>query len=900
MFLRLIPGVLGLVVLIVGPPLLLWTFKSAFLPDHVPDLREVVGWITDRDTGQVFLLVVAVAGLIAWLQLVVAVVLESVALVRGVAAPRLPGFRWAQRLVAGVLFGLVVGTTAAEASQPAVPASIAAPQVLGQDSHQPQVQAEPSPSGGYTVVPGDSLMSIAAEQLGDESRYQEIFDLNQGRRQADGEVLRGVDLIKPGWRLVLPAEPQCVEVVVREGDTLTQIAQTRLGSAARYVEIFELNRGRPLPGGRILDNPDRIHPGDVLRLPGTTTPAYGGGATAGASVPAPVASPGCEPKPEPAPTAARSPEPNSPVPERVLAPIPDPAPAEGAPAADDSVMPLVAVGVGGLLAVGILATFARRRMRAQRRRRPGQRIRRPPSTDLETALRKAEEPATAEALDLVLRSLAHRAREGGTSLPTVRATLVGSRGVVLYPQGRSEPFVESLDAEELDGVPAPYPVLVTVGHDPRRDLVMANLAEIGTITLDGTTEEVGPVLLAMAWELATSAWSESVPVTLVGFGRSTAAHNPDRFRHLNSVDEFATADPVPAGIILSTESFDVKQHECLAAVVASGTSVSDGWRLDVSAKSTSIDELGIEVEPQRLTVDQAEELIATLTAEANAEQVPADEFPAVPFVPQPATGPELRLLGPVGLHNVDPMKVEGKKINRLTELAAFLLLHPGATADEISRQLGTDTRPWSAATRQGYISRLRTWLGHDENGNLYLPNVEANGGGYRLSKSMNSDWHRFRQLAGSGLNLAASGRRTRLEAALELVTGMPFSNIGPGRYAWNSWHQREMIDAIVDVAHALAEICHQAGDLPAARRAILRGLLAEPVSELLYRDLLRVEHRAGNLAAVKATAEKLADLAAALDVDLEEETAALVDTLVGPGEGRLTRDLRCTHPNTSR
>ncbi|MFJ8911706.1 bacterial transcriptional activator domain-containing protein [Amycolatopsis sp. NPDC102389] len=165
---------------------------------------------------------------------------------------------------------------------------------------------------------------------------------------------------------------------------------------------------------------------------------------------------------------------------------------------------------------------------------------------------------------------------------------------------------------------------------------------------------------------------------------------------------------------------------------------------------------------------------------------------------------------------------------------------------------------------------------------------------------MNSDWYRFRQLAGAGPNRATSDRRAHLEAALELVTGMPFSNIGPGRYAWNSWHQREMIDAIVDVAHTLAETCQQAGDLPAARRAILRGLLAEPVSELLYRDLLRVEHRAGNRAAVKAAADKLTDIAAALDVDLDEETAALVGTLVGSGEGRLTRDLRCTHPNTSR
>ncbi|KFU78433.1 LysM domain-containing protein [Amycolatopsis lurida] len=896
---RILLGILGLVLLVVGPPLLLWTFRSVFLPDHVPAIHEVVGWITERDSGQVFLLVVAVAGVIAWLELVVAVVLECVALARGMAAPRLPGFRWAQRLVAGVLFGLLVGTTAAEASQPAAPPSIIAPQVSDQRSHQTTDKAEPSPVGGYTVVPGDSLMRIAAEQLGDESRYQEIFDLNQGRRQADGEVLRSIDLIKPGWRLALPAEPpQCVEVVVDAGDTLTQIARKHLGSAARYVEIFELNRGRPLPGGHILASPDLIYPGDVLQLPAAATPGHGGGAGAGGPVSAEVAPPGCGP--EAAPPAARAPEPNTPLPEQAPPPTPAPAPIEVASDSNDSVVPLAAIGLGGLLAAGILTVLARRRMLAQRRRRPRQRIRRPPPTDLETALRKAEEPATAEALDLALRRLAYRVREKGTSLPIVRSAVVGGRGMVLYPQGHRESFTDSLEADELARIPAPYPALVTVGHDSRRDLVMVNLAEIGTITLDGTVDEVEPVLLAIAWELMTSAWSMPVPVTLVGFGRSTAAHNPDRFRHFTSVDEFSEAETSPTGVVLSTEAFDVEQHACLAAVVAADVSVSDGWRLDVSAKSTLVDDLGIEVELQRLTVEQAEELIATLIAEVDAEQVPAGEYLDVPFVPPSTTGPELRLLGPVGLHNVDPANVEGKKINRLTELAAFLLLHPGATADEISRQLGTDTRPWSPATRQGYISRLRTWLGHDENGDLYLPNIEANGGGYSLSTSMNSDWHRFRQLASPGLNHDDSDRRARLEAALELVTGMPFSNIGSGRYAWNSWHQREMIDAIVDVAHTLAESCQQSGDLPAARRAIVRGLLAEPVSELLYRDLLRVEHRAGNPAAVKATADKLADIAVALDVDLDEETAVLVDTLLGPGEGRLTRDLPCTQPNTPR
>ena len=47
---------------------------------------------------------------------------------------------------------------------------------------------------------------------------------------------------------------------VRKGDTLSAIAQRVYGRASRWPAIFEANRDR-------LDDPDRIQPGQVLRLP---------------------------------------------------------------------------------------------------------------------------------------------------------------------------------------------------------------------------------------------------------------------------------------------------------------------------------------------------------------------------------------------------------------------------------------------------------------------------------------------------------------------------------------------------------------------------------------------------------------------------------------------------------
>ncbi len=47
---------------------------------------------------------------------------------------------------------------------------------------------------------------------------------------------------------------------VKKGDTLSEIAQEQLGKASRYQEIFEMNRP-------MLKDPDKIYPGQVLRLP---------------------------------------------------------------------------------------------------------------------------------------------------------------------------------------------------------------------------------------------------------------------------------------------------------------------------------------------------------------------------------------------------------------------------------------------------------------------------------------------------------------------------------------------------------------------------------------------------------------------------------------------------------
>jgi LysM repeat protein len=56
------------------------------------------------------------------------------------------------------------------------------------------------------------------------------------------------------------AAPAAKTYTVKAGDTLSHIAKEHLGSAGAYMKIFELNKDQ-------LTDPDKIKPGQVLRLP---------------------------------------------------------------------------------------------------------------------------------------------------------------------------------------------------------------------------------------------------------------------------------------------------------------------------------------------------------------------------------------------------------------------------------------------------------------------------------------------------------------------------------------------------------------------------------------------------------------------------------------------------------
>ena len=75
----------------------------------------------------------------------------------------------------------------------------------------------------------------------------------------------------PDWRTDVVADIKVVAppagaaaaaktYTVKAGDTLSAIAKAQLGSAGEYMKIFEANKDQ-------LSDPDKIKPGQVLRIP---------------------------------------------------------------------------------------------------------------------------------------------------------------------------------------------------------------------------------------------------------------------------------------------------------------------------------------------------------------------------------------------------------------------------------------------------------------------------------------------------------------------------------------------------------------------------------------------------------------------------------------------------------
>jgi nucleoid-associated protein YgaU len=126
--------------------------------------------------------------------------------------------------------------------------------------------AEPTPPDHWVVQtrPGDTLRGVAARHLGDAGRWREVWELNQDTLVAQTVLPPGTRLrLPPEARRAAPAQPPHVSRrthTVQQGESLAMLARRYLGSAARWQELYQLNRAR-------IANPHWLYPGQVIEVP---------------------------------------------------------------------------------------------------------------------------------------------------------------------------------------------------------------------------------------------------------------------------------------------------------------------------------------------------------------------------------------------------------------------------------------------------------------------------------------------------------------------------------------------------------------------------------------------------------------------------------------------------------
>ncbi|MBQ1076107.1 LysM peptidoglycan-binding domain-containing protein [Micromonospora sp. C31] len=321
---RILTGFGALVVLcavLVGAPVALLALAGNPLPDHLPTVAEVGSTLTSRDDGRLFLRALALAGWFGWATFAFSVLLELCAQVLRRPAPRLPGMSRQQRaaaaLVGSVALILAASPAASAATAMSGPYALpAAPAATGVEAAWPGAAAHTAWAAPAVEVarPASAARPLSAALPAQPPTTVEVAWPAATASSPSATAAQPAASSVASYAAATSDEGTAVYRVAR-GDHLGAVAQRYLDEFADYRELAALNR---------LGDPDRIHPGQLLKLPGN---AEDGGArrhATGRLVARPTPPAPARPAPQPAPGQA-APDRAIPPPPAAEAPVPPPA-----------------------------------------------------------------------------------------------------------------------------------------------------------------------------------------------------------------------------------------------------------------------------------------------------------------------------------------------------------------------------------------------------------------------------------------------------------------------------------------------------------------------------------------------------------------------------------------------
>ncbi|MFE1347479.1 LysM peptidoglycan-binding domain-containing protein [Streptomyces sp. NPDC058757] len=248
--------------------------------------------------------------------------------------------------------------------------------------------------------------------------------------------------------------------------------------------------------------------------------------------------------------------------------------------------------------------------------------------------------------------------------------------------------------------------------------------------------------------------------------------------------------------------------------------------------------------------------------------------PELPKIVFPQDQPMISILGTVEITGARGT-VDSNRRTRATELATFLVLHPGATAPQVDEVLSPRGGLTSPSTRNTRLRDVRRWLGNDDEGQPYFRRMAKHADGHRII-GVECDWLQFQLLHDAALQLPRAQGQVLLRRALELVRGRPFSGVSSTYYSWAEPVVEEINDKVVNAAALLADWLLETGDGRGALWAAGRGLNVAREREELWRHRFRALALLGDHDGLEQSIQRLETLLTDHGWAMEEETTATI------------------------